>query len=135
MMIAQTNSKMILQAAARLMIDGESMQYAAGLYSLPVRDFQDYLAGLFLDGATIIAEINTVQDSTLLIPTRIEPASIEYKSILPYYIVLTADKFHVIGNGMTVAETTGLHCFDDAYQHALLCIELDAKLLEQDLHE
>ena len=56
-MINIVNSKMRMQAAARLMIDGESMEYAAGLYSLPVRDFQDYLAGLFYAADTVLSEI------------------------------------------------------------------------------
>ena len=57
-MINTVNSKMRMQAAARLMIDGESMLYAAGLYSLPVREFQDYLGGLFAESLSIPVEIN-----------------------------------------------------------------------------
>ena len=52
------NSKQRLIAACNLMNEGNSMEYAAGVYSLPVKTFEAYLSGLFVESSTDIPEIN-----------------------------------------------------------------------------
>lgn len=52
------NSKKRLIAACNLMNEGNSMEYAAGVYSLPIKTFEDYLCGLSVESSTDIPEIN-----------------------------------------------------------------------------
>jgi hypothetical protein len=120
------------------MNEGNSMEYAAGVYSLPVKTFDAYLSGLWVEPTTNIAEIKT---------GNIEPPSFAYDvakadakdndafdplPILPYMIVATGDFFQpdyqVIGKDLDLTNSPKFGLYVSAYEHAILCLDCDKKL-------
>lgn len=139
-MIHVTNSKMRLQAAARLMNEGNSMEYSAGVYSLPVRDFSDYLSGLFAESPVNTSEIIRPSAGNIEPPSFQPPPVIRNPlsvysplAIFPYDIVATGDQrqpdYQVIGRDLTLLNSPKFGLYNSAYEHAILCLAYDERLV------
>lgn len=141
-MLPKENSTMRLQAAVRLMDDGESLEYAAGLYSLPVKKLRDYLAGLSYDCPPLLPETNTGVFKDTGLPVRLEPPNTlgidifalahgedviyQPESILPYYVAAFVDEgvtmYKVVGKDRLWGESAPIGSYAVAveYAHKLL---------------
>lgn len=140
-MIHVSNSTMRLAAAYKMMQTGETLEYCAGLFSLPVQELRSYIAGLLANSPTGLTLSGLLQPSPVNMPEIKKPECYAHGvsstkghmsssggirghsagDVFPYVIVLVGSfvsgfKYHVIGPGLK-----GLGDGYDDYATAVEC--------------